>query len=133
MTRFISFLLRAVQPRRAVPALFTAMALFAPAAFAAGLPTAPTSPDSGGSDMMHMMRGYLGWGIGLAALVITGAVFLNVSGGAMAKFNEWRAGKAEIGELKSVVVVGALLLIIVVTLATQAIGIIATSGTFAST
>ena len=113
------------------PALVFAMTL-SNAAFAAGLPTAPTSPDSGGSDMMHMMRGYLGWGIALGALLLCGYALLNVGGGAMAKFNDWRNGKAELGELKTLIVIGAILLIIVVTLATQAIGIIATSGTFAS-
>lgn len=135
MSRFISSL-RAIEAWRWMLTLFAAVAvmtLFTPDVFAAGLPTAPKSPDGGGDDMMHMMRGYIGWGIGLAALVIVAVVFINVGGGAIAKFNEWRSGKAEIGELKTLVVVGAMLLIIVVTLATAAIGVIATSTTFTTT
>lgn len=130
MSRFISSL-RSIGAWRWPLALVAAMTL-SQAAFAAGLPTAPTSPDSGGSDMMHMMRGYLGWGIALLALVLCGMAFLTVGGGALAKFNEWRIGKAELGDLKALVVVGAIVLIVIVVLATQAIGVIATSGSFAS-
>jgi integrating conjugative element membrane protein (TIGR03745 family) len=95
----------------------------------AALPPAPTGA-AAGSDYLGTMRDYIGLGIGLLALVLAGMAFIAVSGGAIAKFNDWRAGKAELGDLKMVFIVGGLLLLIVIYLLTQAVGVIATSGTF---
>jgi integrating conjugative element membrane protein (TIGR03745 family) len=129
--RFIQQVKAAVARKAAATraAVATTALTYAVAAQAA-LPPAPAGA-AAGSDYLGTMRDYIGLGIGLVALVLAGYAFVAVSGGAIAKFNEWRAGKAELGDLKMVFIVGGLLLLIVIYLVTQAVGVIATSGTFA--
>ncbi|MBW8832293.1 MAG: TIGR03745 family integrating conjugative element membrane protein [Burkholderiales bacterium] len=130
MSRLTSFFNRTA-PRCWMPAaITTASALVASVAHAA-LPTNPTGVSTSGN-YLENMRDYIGLAIGLVALVLAGWAFIAVSGGAIAKFNEWRVGKAELGDVKMVFIVGGLLLIVVIYLVTQAIGIIATSGAFAN-
>lgn len=71
----------------------------------------------------------VGLGIGAAALILGGSAFLEVAGGIIAKFNEWRTGRAEAGDLKKVIVGGAAVLAIVILLATVAISVINSSST----
>ena len=97
----------------------------------AALPTVQAVGGAANGDYMTQIRDYIGLIIGLVALVITGGAFLTVAGGSVSKFHEWRAGKAELGDFKMVIMVGALLLVIVVFIVTQAVGVIATSATFA--
>jgi hypothetical protein len=52
-----------------------------------------------------------------------------VAGGILGKFNEWRIGRAEAGDLKKVVVAGAVVLALVILLATIAISVIDSSST----
>ena len=61
-------------------------------------------------------------------LILGGTVFLEVAGGVIGKFNEWRIGRAEAGDLKKVVVAGAAVLAIVILLATIAVSVIDSSA-----
>jgi integrating conjugative element membrane protein (TIGR03745 family) len=115
---------------RALPAVFGGAVTALCTSTYAALPTIPAGVPSSGN-YVETMRDYTGLVIGLIALVIMGYSFLAVAGGSVAKFKDWQAGKAELGDLKLVFAVGALLLISVVYVLTQAIGVIATSGTFA--
>ena len=115
---------------RALPAAVAGAVAAVNNAVYAALPAVPAGTPAG-SDYMTSMRDYIGIGIGLIALIIAGYAFISVAGGSVAKFQEWRAGKAELGDLKMVFVIGALLLFIVIYVLTQAVGVIATSGTFA--
>ena len=130
MARLASFF-RGIAVWRWLVTSFAALMLFLPAAHAA-LP-AVTASGTGGTDYLVQMRDYVGMAIGLVALVLSGYAFIAVSGGAIAKFNDWRAGKAELGDLKMVFIVGGLLLLVVIYLVTQAVAVIASSGTFATT
>lgn len=109
--------------------LAAAVTTFSTGVYAA-LPAIPAGVPAG-SDYMTSFRDYFGLAIGLIVLLIASYAFVTVAGGSVAKFQEWRAGKAELGDLKMVIVVGALLLFIVIYVLTQAVGVIATSGTFA--
>jgi len=129
MARLVS-LLRGIALWRWLITSFAALTLFSPAVHAA-LPAVTSSGGGAATDYMVQMRDYVGLAIGLIALVLSGYAFIAVSGGAIAKFNEWRAGKAELGDLKMVFIVGGLLLLVVIYLVTQAVGVIASSGTFA--
>lgn len=128
MSGVISFL-SGIALRWRMATVFGGAALFSCFAQAA-LPVPPAGADAGG-DYLVSMRDYIGMGIGLVALVLAAYAFVAVSGGAIAKFNEWRIGKAELGDLKMVFIVGGLLLLVVIYLVTQAVGVIATSGVFA--
>lgn len=97
---------------------------------ATGLPSVTVAGGAASGDYLTQYRDYIGLAIGLFALIIVGYGFLEVAGGSLTKFKEWRAGKAELGELKSVMLFGGLVLVIVVFLVTQAAGLIATSSTF---
>jgi integrating conjugative element membrane protein (TIGR03745 family) len=108
----------------------TVALLCANAAFAA-LPTNPTGTNLQGN-YLENMRDYVGMFFGLLALLLAGFAFLTVAGGSITKFNEWRAGKAELGDLKMVFMIGGLLLIVVIWLVTQLVGIISTSAAFAN-
>lgn len=127
MSRITSFLTRANR-KRAISTLATAALAFSSVCYAA-LPTQPTGVPTTGS-YMENMRDYIGMGIGLVALVLAGYAFLAVSGGAISKFSEWRAGKAELGDLKMVFIVGGLLLLVVIYLVTEAVQVIPSSGSF---
>lgn len=129
MTRLISFIGRVARHRRLPATLAGAVATVTWTAYAA-LPAVPAGVPVGGN-YMENVRDYIGLAIGLVALMIAGYAFIAVAGGSVAKFQEWRAGKAELGDLKMVFVIGGLLLIVVVYVLTQAVGVIATSGTFA--
>ena len=129
MSRFSSIGTHASRVRALPATLAAALTACATAAYAA-LPTQPAGVPTGGT-MLENMRDYIGMGFGLIALVIAGMAFFSVSGGALAKFGEWRQGKAELGDLKMVFIIGGLLLLVVVYLVTEGVKVIATSGTFA--
>jgi integrating conjugative element membrane protein (TIGR03745 family) len=129
MSRLSSLATRAARMRSLPSTLATAAMWFATAAYAA-LPTTPAGVPTGGT-MLENFRDYIGMAFGLLALVITGLAFFSVSGGALVKFGEWRQGKAELGDLKMVFIVGGLLLLVVIYLVTEGVKVIATSGTFA--
>jgi hypothetical protein len=82
-----------------------------------------------GNNFIKLVLFVVGLGVGAAALILGGTVFLEVAGGVIGKFNEWRIGRAEAGDLKKVVVGGAAVLAIVILLATIAVSVIDSSGT----
>jgi integrating conjugative element membrane protein (TIGR03745 family) len=110
--------------------LFVAGTLAASLAHAVGLPQQPGGLNTSGN-YLENIRDYFGLAIGLVALVISAYAFVVVASSAISKFVEWRTGRAEVGDLKMTIIMGGLLLIVVVYLSTEAIGVIATSGTFA--
>ena len=62
------------------------------------------------------------WTAGVAFLVLLAGAFafFSVGGGAIAKFNEFRVGRAEAGDLMVYAVIGVVILVAVVYLLTQA-------------
>lgn len=96
------------------------LALLTQSAMAA-LPTAvPPSAGVASGDYIALMKQY--WTSGVALLVLLGGVvaFLEVGGGAMAKFREYRVGRAELGDLMLYAVLGVVILVAVIYLLTQA-------------
>jgi len=63
-------------------------------------------------------------GIAFLVLAMGAYAFIEVGGGAIAKFGEWRNGKAELHELKWFFVIGVVVLVCVVYLLTTAGGIL---------
>ena len=93
------------------------------------LPDASAIGAPEGSNYMKVILFVVGLGIGVAALIMGGASFLEVAGGILGKFNEWRIGRAEAGDLKKVIVAGAVVLALVILLATVAVSVIDSSST----
>ena len=86
----------------------------------AELPTvsAPDGAESG--DYLGMSGAFIKKALLLAGLVIAAAGFTVVAGGAIGKFNEYRISKAELGAVFTYSITGALILIIIVYLLTEA-------------
>jgi integrating conjugative element membrane protein (TIGR03745 family) len=87
----------------------------------AALPAA-VAPGAGvaAGDYIALMHQY--WAAGVAFLVLLAGAwaFFAVGGGAIAKFNEYRIGKAEAGDLMIYAVLGVVILVAVVYLLTEA-------------
>ena len=115
-----------MKPRNWAMAFAAVVAMFAltePAM--AALPTALDPGGSGASgDYLALMQAYWKKGVAVLVLIVGALAFLSVGGGAVAKFNEYRAGKAELGDLTMYAVLGVILLIITVYLLTTADGVI---------
>ncbi len=93
-------------------------------AFAA-LPTALDPGNNGASgDYLALMQAYWKKGVAVLVLIVGALAFLSVGGGAVTKFNEFRAGKAELSDLTMYAVLGVILLVITVYLLTTADGVI---------
>jgi integrating conjugative element membrane protein (TIGR03745 family) len=75
-------------------------------------------------DYIALMQQY--WKQGIAFLVLLGGAiaFVSVGGGAIAKFNEFRVGRAEMGDLMIYAVIGVVILVAVVYLLTEASSIL---------
>ncbi len=102
-----------------------AAAAFACIGLASNAIAALPQPGPGGAvaadgDYFAMIRDYMGQGFGLGALAIVGICFIVVGGGCIYKFNEWRTGKGEAGDLKMAAVLGVITLALVVFFANQA-------------
>lgn len=112
------FLTPLIRPGRLVAGL--TLSLLAGSTFAA-LPTA-VAPATGvaAGDYIAIMHQY--WTAGVAFLVLLAGAFafFSVGGGAIAKFNEFRVGRAEAGDLMVYAVIGVVILVAVVYLLTQA-------------
>jgi len=114
--------------RRPAAVALTAGLLFSPAAWC-GLPDLSALGAPTNNNYITLILFVVGLGIGAAALILGGAAFLEVAGGIIGKFNEWRTGRAEAGDLKKVIVGGAAVLAIVILLATIAMSVINSSST----
>ena len=119
---------RATRRSAAVPVAAALLLLFHAAARSA-LPDVSAIGAPEGSNYMKVILFVVGLGIGVAALILGGGSFLEVAGGILGKFNEWRIGRAEAGDLKKVIVAGAVVLALVILLATVAISVIDSSST----
>jgi integrating conjugative element membrane protein (TIGR03745 family) len=87
----------------------------------AALPTAVAAGAGvAAGDYIALMHQY--WASGVAFLVLLAGAwaFFAVGGGAIAKFNEYRIGKAEAGDLMIYAVLGVVILVAVVYLLTEA-------------
>jgi integrating conjugative element membrane protein (TIGR03745 family) len=102
----------------------TVLGLFAGAAMAV-LPTA-VAPAAGVSpgDYIAIMHQYWASGVAFLVLLAGAFAFFAVGGGAVAKFNEYRVGRAEAGDLMIYAVIGVVILVAVVYLLTQASSIL---------
>lgn len=97
----------------------------------AALPTMPTpGTDMNGAtcaagDWMCAMSAYFKAGMAILGLVLVALGFLYVVGGALSKWREYTAGRAQIADLKEYFIMGMILtvfLVILVTYAFQVIG-----------
>lgn len=112
------------------------LAVGAAAATSAAFAVLPQPPTTTGStaaqgDYMGILRDNFGNSIGLIALIIGGAVFIVVASYVIGAYREMHAGKGTVGDLVQTFVLGSLVLVFVIYLLTQAVSVIATSGTFA--
>lgn len=93
----------------------------------AALPQMPTPPDAigGGAvaqgDWMGTMGGWFKVGITLLALVLCALGFIYVIMGALGKWRAYSLGRAEIADLKEYFIMGAVLTVFLVVIATYAI------------
>ncbi len=91
----------------------------------AALPTPVAAPDGAVSgDYIGLIKEYWKQGIAVLVLIIGAYAFASVGGGAIAKFNDFRSGKAELGDLTVYAIIGVIVLVTVVYLLTTAGGII---------
>jgi integrating conjugative element membrane protein (TIGR03745 family) len=118
---------RSGRSTRRLPSLLAASLLLGLSAgpALAALPTA-VAPATGvvAGDYIAIMHQY--WTSGVAFLVLLAGAwaFFAVGGGAIAKFNEYRLGKAEAGDLMIYAVIGVVILVAVVYLLTEASSIL---------
>ena len=116
----ISTLMQAL--RACAPALLglCAFAVLAEPAVAA-LPAAVSPPAAAASgDYIAIGQDYFKKGLLFLGLLISTLGFLAVAGGGIAKFNDYRTGRAELGDLAMFAVIGVVVLVLMVYLATEA-------------
>ena len=96
------------------------LSLLAGSAFAV-LPAA-VAPAAGvaAGDYIAIMHQYWASGVAFLVLLAGAFAFFSVGGGAIAKFNEFRVGRAEAGDLMIYAVIGVVILVAVVYILTQA-------------
>ncbi|PHV36875.1 TIGR03745 family integrating conjugative element membrane protein [Janthinobacterium sp. BJB304] len=107
----------------AVLLLLAAASVAAPAM--ADLPAA-VQPAGGAAagDYTLLLRQYWKSGVAVLVLLVGTWAFIEVGGGGIAKFNEWRRGKVELSELKWFFFIGVVMLVLVIYLLTTANGIL---------
>lgn len=96
-----------------------ALALYHQAVLAV-LPTPTQTTGAASGDYLAVFRDYWKQGVLLLALVLASFALLVVGGGAVSKFNEYRVGRAELGDLLTYVILGVIVLLIVIYLANEA-------------
>lgn len=111
--------------RRCIAAMLVLAAAFVAAPAMAELPAAvqPTGGAAAG-DYVQLLRQYWKQGIAVLVLMVAAGAFVEVGGGAIAKFGEWRRGKVELSELKWFFFIGVVMLVTVIYLLTTATGIL---------
>jgi len=128
MTKLMSFrdFLRskrnAIWTRANAVTLAIIASLLATPAFAA-LPTAVTTTTASG-DYIALAQEFFKKGFVFLGLLLASYGLYTVGGGAMAKFNEFRVGRAELSDVVIYAVVGVVILVILVYLLTEASGIL---------
>lgn len=108
-----------------IAAMLVFAAAFAASPAMAALPAA-VQPAGGAAagDYMQLLQQYWKQGIAVFVLMIGSWAFIEVGGGAVAKFGEWRNGKVELSELKWFFFIGVVMLVAVIYLLTSANGIL---------
>ncbi|PHV19198.1 TIGR03745 family integrating conjugative element membrane protein [Janthinobacterium sp. BJB446] len=112
--------------RRGIAAMLLLLAAaFVAAPAMADLPAAvPPTGGANAGDYTLLLRQYWKSGVAVLVLLVGTWAFIEVGGGGIAKFNEWRRGKVELGELKWYFLIGAVMLVLVIYLLTTANGIL---------
>lgn len=96
----------------------------------AGLPTLPAPGTDmlgrtcAAGDWMCSMSAWFKAGLVVLGLVLLGLAFLYVVGGALSKWREYTAGRAQIGDLKEYFIMGMVLTVFMVMLVTYAFQVI---------
>ncbi|NMG30176.1 TIGR03745 family integrating conjugative element membrane protein [Aromatoleum evansii] len=90
----------------------------------AELPTAVTADGAASGDYIAIGKEYFKNGLIVLGLIIATLGFIAVAAGGIAKFNEYRIGRAELGDLGVLAVVGAVVLVLMVYLLNEAAVII---------
>ncbi|HCM1954830.1 TPA: TIGR03745 family integrating conjugative element membrane protein [Salmonella enterica subsp. salamae serovar 9,46:z4,z24:z39:z42] len=96
------------------------VALTGVSAARAGLPTVEGPKSSTDSSLYGQISGYINDGIVLAGLVLAAAAMLAVGNAIIATFSEVRDNKATWGKFGMLVVVGVILIVVVIWLASKA-------------
>lgn len=106
-----------------IAALLLLAAAFAAAPAMAALPAA-VQPAGGAAagDYIKLLQEYWKSGVAVMVLMVGAYAFVEVGGGAVSKFGEWRMGKAELTELKWFFFIGVVMLVAVIYLLTVANG-----------
>jgi len=111
-----------------VPAVVLACS---PAVMAQGLPQMPTPGQGigGGAvaqgDWLGAMGAWFKAGITILALVLTSMAFIYVMMGALSKWRAYSMGRAEMADLKEYFIMGAVLAVFIVVIATYALSTLA--------
>lgn len=113
------------QRRVGMAALLLLAAAFAASPAMAALPAA-VQPAGGAAagDYIKLLQEYWKSGVAVMVLMVGAYAFVEVGGGAVTKFGEWRSGKAELTELKWFFFIGVVMLVAVIYLLTTANGIL---------
>lgn len=90
----------------------------------ADLPSVEAPSSGGGGGLYNTIKGYLKDGIVLGGLVIAAIAFIVVANAAISCFAHVRAGKATWADFGAIVVVGVILLVAVIWLASEAMDIL---------
>ncbi len=90
----------------------------------AELPTAVAADGAASGDYIEIGKQYFKNGLIVLGLIIATLGFIAVAAGGIAKFNEYRMGRAELGDLGVLAVVGAVVLVLMVYLLNEAAVII---------
>ena len=101
-----------------IAGLFAAMCQSASAAIPApaAAPVGMGSVTCGSGDYICLMGAYWKAGIAVLAIVICGVALLKVAGGLVGKYDEYRKGRAEAGDLKENVIVAVIMLACILSL-----------------
>lgn len=111
---------RAAKAMKAVLAFVVlGMAICEPAMATLPAAVAPAGGAAAG-DYMGLLQQYWKSGIAVLVLMIGAYAFVQTAGGAIEKFGQWRAGRAELTELKTFFFIGVVMLVTVVYLLTTA-------------
>ena len=120
----LSNLTRAIRACGATLLALLALAFCVEPALAA-LPTAVAPPaGAAAGDYIAVGQDYFKKGLLFLGLLISTLGFLAVAGGGIAKFNDYRTGRAELGDLAMFAVIGVVVLVLMVYLATEAAAIL---------
>ncbi|UFT94982.1 TIGR03745 family integrating conjugative element membrane protein [Pectobacterium carotovorum] len=90
----------------------------------ADLPAIEAPSSGGGGGLFNTLKGYIKDGVSLAGLVVAAIAFLVVAKVAVSAFHDVRAGKADWGAFTAFIIIGVVLLVAVIWLATKALDIL---------